>query len=97
MRPLRRREAGCEAGWINWPVRSIKRGLRRRKCSPSLAVKESLARVNRAKARNAPGSVERVRRDLSAYGAWNGQMVVLGTGEALLGPVPAGGGSSIGL
>jgi hypothetical protein len=38
-----------------------------------------------------------VRRNLSAYGAWNGQMVVLGTGEALLGPASAGGGSSIGL
>ena len=39
--PVRRREAGCEAGWINWPVRSIKRSLRRRKCSPPVgAVKE---------------------------------------------------------
>jgi hypothetical protein len=38
--PVRRREAGCEAGWINWPVRSIKRSLRRRKCSPPLAAKE---------------------------------------------------------
>jgi hypothetical protein len=38
--PVRRREAGCEAGWINWPVRSIKRSLRRRKCSPSLTAKE---------------------------------------------------------
>jgi len=39
--PVRRREAGCEAGWSDWPVRSIKRSLRRRKCSPSVvAVKE---------------------------------------------------------
>ena len=39
--PVRRREAGCEAGWINWPVRSIKRSLRRRHCSPpGWAVKE---------------------------------------------------------
>ena len=38
--PVRRREAGCEAGWITWPVRSIKRSLRRRKCSPSLTAKE---------------------------------------------------------
>jgi hypothetical protein len=38
--PVRRREAGCEAGWIDWPVRSIKRSLRRRKCSPSLTAKE---------------------------------------------------------
>ena len=39
--PVRRREAGCEAGWINWPVRSIKRSLRRRHCSPPVwAVKE---------------------------------------------------------
>jgi hypothetical protein len=39
--PVRRRGAGCEAGWINWPVRSIKRSLRRRHCSPpGWAVKE---------------------------------------------------------
>ncbi len=38
--PVRRREAGCEAGWIDWPVRSIKRSLRRRKCSPPVAAKE---------------------------------------------------------
>ena len=37
---VRRREAGFEAGWSNWPVRSIKRSLRRRKCSPSLTAKE---------------------------------------------------------
>ena len=38
---VRRREAGCEAGWINWPVRSIKRSLRRRHRSPLfVAVKE---------------------------------------------------------
>lgn len=36
---VRRREAGCEAGWSDWPVRSIKRSLRRRKCSPSLTAK----------------------------------------------------------
>ena len=38
--PVRRREAGFEAGWSDWPVRSIKRSLRRRKCSPSLTAKE---------------------------------------------------------
>jgi hypothetical protein len=38
--PVRRREAGCEAGWSDWPVRSMKRSLRRRKCSPSLTAKE---------------------------------------------------------
>src|SRR6266542_3057088 len=32
--PVRGREAGCEAGWINWPVRGMKRSLRRRHCSP---------------------------------------------------------------
>ena len=37
---VRRREAGFEAGWSDWPVRSIKRSLRRRKCSPSLTAKE---------------------------------------------------------
>ena len=36
--PVRRREAGCEAGWSDWPVRSIKRSLRRRKCSPPVRV-----------------------------------------------------------
>lgn len=34
------REVGCEAGWSDWPVRSIKRSLRRRKCSPSVTAKE---------------------------------------------------------
>ena len=38
--PVRRREAGFEAGWSDWPVRSIKRSLRRRKCSPPVAAKE---------------------------------------------------------
>ena len=38
-----------------------------------------------------------MRRNLPAYRAWNGQKVVLGTGETLLGPVPAGDRSSIGL
>jgi hypothetical protein len=37
---VRRREAGCEAGWSDWPVRSIKRSLRRRECSPPVAAKE---------------------------------------------------------
>jgi hypothetical protein len=36
--PVRRREAGCEAGWSDWPVRSIKRSLRRRQCSPPVGV-----------------------------------------------------------
>jgi hypothetical protein len=36
--PVRRREAGCGAGWIDWPVRSIKRSLRRRECSPPVGV-----------------------------------------------------------
>jgi hypothetical protein len=48
--PVRRREAGCEAGWSDWPVRSIKRSLRRRECSPSLTAKRSRACSNRAKA-----------------------------------------------
>lgn len=38
--PVRRREAGFEAGWIVWPVRSMKRSLRRRNCSPPMAAKE---------------------------------------------------------
>jgi hypothetical protein len=38
-----------------------------------------------------------MRRNLSAYGSWNGQKVVLGTGETLLDPIPAGDRSSIGL
>ena len=38
----------------------------------------------------APGIVERVLMDPPAEGTWNGQKVVVGTGEALLGPEPAG-------
>lgn len=34
--------------------------------------------------------LEPVPRDLPAQGAWNGQRVVLGTGEILLGPVLRG-------
>lgn len=34
----------------------------------------------------APEILERVPRNPPAYGAWNGQKVVLGTGEGLLGP-----------
>jgi hypothetical protein len=33
----------------------------------------------------APEILERVPKSLPAQGAWNGQKVVLGTGEALLG------------
>ena len=36
--------------------------------------------------RTAPGILERVLTNLPAHGAWNGQRVVVGTGEALLGP-----------
>src|SRR5918995_5154832 len=40
----------------------------------------------------APGIRERAPRNPPAYWAWNGRMVVLGTGESLLGPVAVGGG-----
>jgi hypothetical protein len=53
--------------------------------------------VNRAKAtERIPRVLEGVRKNLPVYGAWNGQRVVLGTGETLLGPIPAGDRSSIG-
>jgi len=35
-------------------------------------------------------SLERMPRNSPAYGAWNVKKVVVGTGEALLGPCPAG-------
>jgi hypothetical protein len=85
--PVRRREAGCEAGWIDWPVRSIKRSLRRRECSPPVAAKGEPSLHERGEGHGTHlGFLERVRRNPSAYGAWNGQKVVLGTGETLLGP-----------
>jgi hypothetical protein len=37
-----------------------------------------------------PLVLERVPRNLPAQGAWNGWKVVVGTGEGLLGPDPAG-------
>jgi hypothetical protein len=40
----------------------------------------------------APGIRERAPRNPPAYWAWNGRMVVLGTGESRLGPVAVGGG-----
>jgi hypothetical protein len=40
----------------------------------------------------APGIRERAPRNPPAYWALNGRMVVLGTGESLLGPVAVGGG-----
>jgi hypothetical protein len=38
----------------------------------------------------APGILERVPKNPPAYGAWNGQTVVVGIGEALLGPALRG-------
>ena len=58
--PVRRREAGCEAGWIDWPVRSIKRSLRRRQCSPPVAAKE------------VPSLLERGEGHGTHLGAWSG-------------------------
>jgi hypothetical protein len=58
--PVRRREAGFEAGWINWPVRSIKRSLRRRECSPSLTAKEE------------PSLLEQGEGHGTHLGAWSG-------------------------
>ena len=48
--PVRRREAGCEAGWSDWPVRSIKRSLRRRNVHRLWRPKRSRACTNMAKA-----------------------------------------------
>ena len=58
--PVRRREAGCEAGWSDWPVRSVKRSLRRRKCSPSLTAKEE------------PSPREQGEGHGTRLGAWSG-------------------------
>ena len=58
--PVRRREAGCEAGWSDWPVRSIKRSLRRRQCSPPVAAKE------------VPSLLERGEGHGTHLGAWSG-------------------------
>jgi hypothetical protein len=59
---VRRREAGCEAGWSDWPVRSIKRSLRRRECSPPVgAVKEE------------PSLHERGEGHGTRLGAWSGR------------------------
>jgi hypothetical protein len=38
----------------------------------------------------APRILERVLKNSPAYGAWNVKQAVVGTGEALLGPRPAG-------
>ena len=38
----------------------------------------------------APQILERVLKNSPAYGAWNVKQAVVGTGEALLGPRPAG-------
>jgi hypothetical protein len=40
--------------------------------------------------RKAPQTLERVLKNSPAYGAWNVKQAVVGTGEALLGPRPAG-------
>ncbi len=42
----------------------------------------------------APPILERVPKNSSVYGAWNVNQAVVGTGEALLGPRPAGMGSA---
>ena len=41
------------------------------------------------------GILERTPRNPPAQGTWNGQKVIEGTGEALLGPDPAGIGSEL--
>jgi hypothetical protein len=58
--PVRRREAGSEAGRIDWPVRSMKRSLRRRNCSPPMAAKEE------------PSPHERGKGHGTHLGAWSG-------------------------
>jgi hypothetical protein len=42
----------------------------------------------------APPILERVPKNSPVYGAWNVETAVVGTGEALLGPRPAGMGSA---
>jgi hypothetical protein len=43
--------------------------------------------------RKPPEILERAAKNPPASRAWNGQRVVVGTGESLLGPAPTGGGS----
>jgi hypothetical protein len=60
--PVRRREAGSEAGWSDWPVRSIKRSLRRRKCSPPVVA-----------AKEKPSLHEQGEGHGTRLGAWSGR------------------------
>lgn len=60
--PVRRREAGCEAGWSDWPVRSIKRSLRRRQCSPPVVA-----------AKGVPSPHEWGEGHGTRLGAWSGR------------------------
>ncbi len=56
--------------------------------------RRSRARRNGAKATEHTPDLERVRRNLPAYRAWNGQKLSWETGETLFRPVPAGSGSA---
>ena len=59
--PVRRRETGCEAEWSDWPVRSIKRSLRRRQCSPPVGA-----------AKEEPSLHEQGEGHGTHLGAWSG-------------------------
>ena len=48
--------------------------------------REPSRHFTRRRPRTAPESLERVPKNPPAYGAWNGQKGVVGTGESLLGP-----------
>jgi len=83
---------GAEQGGCNWPVRSIKRSLQRRQMPPPCWVDQrepSRFRDGEGHGRHL-GFGSGCRGTLRRKGTWNGQTVVLGTGEALLGLVAAG-------
>ena len=76
-------------GGGDWPVRSMKRSLQRRHGAPARCVRDkrepSPLPMGEGQGRRLWSWSER-RRTLRRKGAWNGQTVVLGTGEALLDP-----------
>jgi len=87
--------SGVEAGWSNWPVRSIKRSLQRRNYLRATGSRGSRAPAGRAKATEGvlelgagaegPSGVGGVERPEGCRGNWRGPTR----------PTPAGGGASL--
>jgi hypothetical protein len=80
-------------GGINWSVRSVSEARTSVVNRPAFGGREGAEPVV---LRRRPWKTSLVQEPTSrnppAWLAWNGQKVVLGTGEALLGPAAAGGG-----